>query len=503
MSTFDDFLNTAHSISDLETALSVLGWDQETYMPPAGATFRAEQLATLSTLAHRMRTSSEYRSMIDELSNGVASGDPAFSLDSWQRAIVRESAREASRSLKLPESHVANLARATARSHESWKISRAQSDFSKFESSLAELVELKRNEAEFLGYEEDPYDALIDLYEPGMRISALRPVFDRLRDGTLELLQTVHESGVQVNDSILYESYDRDLQLEFARAIVRALGFEFDRGRVDLSTHPFCTSFSADDVRLTTRIEENDLRSCLFGLIHEAGHGMYEQGIDPRLARTVAGSGVSMGMHESQSLLWENVIGRGLPFWTWAYPKLKTTFPRVLDSYDITDFYRAINAVKPSLIRIEADDLTYNLHIIIRVEIEHDLINGSLGVHDVPARWAALMHEYLGVVPPNDAEGCLQDVHWSFAGFGYFPSYTLGKLYAASFYQTALGSIANLEARIGRGEFAELREWLRSSIHVWGKCHSTTEIVERVTGGGLTEEPFLAYNRRKIELLYQ
>lgn len=500
MASFSDVLATANAIADLESASSILSWDQETYMPSGGAPWRAEQLATLSTIAHRLRTSREFKELLDELSIEARNG--AASLEPWQAAIVRETSKDVERSLKLPEEHVGELARETARGHETWKEARRQSNFSVFAPSLGRLVKLKREEADYLGYDADPYDALIDLYEPGMTMTVLRPVLERLRAGTFELLDRVRAAATAIDDSPLYQRYDGDKQLAFARQIIDALGYDFGRGRVDLAAHPFCTTFAVDDVRLTTRILENDLRSCLFGLIHEAGHGMYEQGIDPRLARTLAGSGVSMGIHESQSLFWENMIGRSYPFWTWAYPQLQSTFPETLANVGLDQFYRAINVVKPSLIRIEADDLTYNLHISIRMEIENALINGVLDVPDVPARWNALYEEYLGIAPSNDAEGCLQDIHWSFAGFGYFPSYTIGKLYAAMFYEDARRAIPDLEEQISRGRFNELLAWLRSSIHFHGKGVPAAELVNQVSGRGLTEEPFLAHNRRKIDLLY-
>lgn len=494
-------MESSHTIADLESASSVLGWDQETYMPSGGTEYRAEQIATLSSLAHRIRTSREYVEMLAELRGGTVSGS-GESLAPWQQAIVRESARESDRAAKLPEEHVASLARATTLAQEAWKRSRAENDFSVFAPQLRHLVDLKRQETEYIGYSGHPYDALVDLYEPGMNVATLRPVFDRLKLGTVDLLRQVTSSGVNVDDSVLYTSYDSERQLAFARETIAALGFNFQNGRVDLSSHPFCTTFAVSDVRLTTRVFPNDLRSCLFGLIHEAGHGMYEQGIDSRYARTVVATGVSMGIHESQSLLWENMIARSRSFWRWAFPRLQSAFHAQLAGTDEVDFYRAINVVKPSLIRIEADDLTYNLHILLRFEIEQALIGGELEVDAIPARWNDMMEEYLGLRPQADADGCLQDVHWSFAGFGYFPSYTLGKLYAAMFYQKAQDEIPELESRIERGDFSPLLTWLREAIHVWGKSRSARDIVMSITGGELSEIPFLQHNRRKIADVY-
>jgi len=498
MTNFESFLATSNTIADLDAASAVLGWDQETYMPSGGARFRAEQLATLSTIAHRLKTSSEYRDLIRAIQND----SEALPSDDWRSAIVRVTSRDVDKAAKLPEAHVGELVRTTTMSQEAWKEARTQNDFSVFAPLLERLVELKRVEVDYLGYADDPYDALIDLYEPGMTVSVLRPVFERLREGTVRLLDRIVESGIVIDDSVLYRRYDPDMQLAFAREVVGAMGFDYSRGRIDLSTHPFCTTFGVGDVRLTTRVYPDDLRSCLFGLIHEAGHGMYEQGVDDRYSRTVVSAGTTMGIHESQSLFWENMIGRGRPFWNWAFPRLKRLFGDVLAGVDTEHFHRAINAVKPSLIRIEADDLTYNLHIMIRFEIEHALINGHLNVSDIPDVWNARMQEYLGITPPGDADGCLQDVHWSFAGFGYFPSYTLGKLYAAMFYESALAALPNLEDQIGQGNFKPLLEWLRSSIHVWGRSRSAAEIVADVTGGSLSEVPFLAYNSRRVERLY-
>lgn len=494
---FDHFLESTRTIADLDAANAVLSWDQETNMPPAASEGRAEQLATLSGVAHRMRTAPDYTGLLDELRRDGAG------LEDWQQAAVRETARDIDRAAKLPEKHVSTLARESALAHDAWKKARAASDFSLFRNNLRALVELKRREAELVGYGAHPYDALLDIFEPGMTVATLRPIFSRLLDGTRELLAKVKESGTTVDSSMLHRSFDAEKQMRFSHDTVAALGFDFSAGRVDLAAHPFCTSFGIRDVRLTTRIYPDDLRSCLFGLIHEAGHGMYEQGFDPMLARTPLASGISMGIHESQSLFWENMIGRSHEFWTWAYPRLQATFPDQLSDVDLESFYRAVNVVEPSHIRVEADELTYNLHIMLRFEIETGLIDGSIEVDDVPAIWNKRTEEYLGITPENDAIGCLQDIHWSFAGFGYFPSYTLGKLYAAMLREAIVKDLPNVTTQIESGDFSAILEWLREKLHRWGKRKTASEVISDICGATLSERPFLEYNARKVARVYQ
>ncbi len=493
--TFQRYLDKTRSLADINAATAVLSWDQETYMPQGAAMGRAEQLSTLSALVHQMSVDGEYRALLEELRQSTE-------LEEWQRHAVRESSRDQDLARKLPEEHVREFARATSLAHHAWKQARAESNFSLFADALTQLVELKRREAGYYGFTENPYDALIDLYEPGMTVAQLRPVFERLLEGTRAILTRINESEASVDDTILYRHYDKERQLEFARRTVATLGFDFNTGRVDLSAHPFCTSFAPSDVRLTTRVYEDDMRTCLFGLIHEAGHGMYEQGFDERFARTPLASGTSMGIHESQSLFWENMVARSQPFWNWAFPELQSTFKESLADVTATDFYRAINVVKPSFIRIEADELTYNMHIIIRFEIEEALISGRMEVADIPAVWNRKMEEYLGITPANDAEGCLQDIHWSFGGFGYFPSYTLGKLYAAIFYSQVVSEIPDLEEQIARGEFAPLLAWLRGKVHIWGKCRRASELVMEICGKPLSAEPFLDYMTAKVGRVY-
>ncbi|MBL7989287.1 MAG: carboxypeptidase M32 [Chlorobi bacterium] len=496
--TFTNFLDRSRTLSDVRAASSLLHWDQETYMPDGAAAVRAEQSATLDTLAHQMSTSGEYAALMETVREEAERGE----LEQWEQAVVKESYREFERSRKLPDEFVREMSRAQSLAHHAWKKGREQQDFGIFAPSLEQIVALKRQAAEYYGYTENPYDALIDQYEPGMTAAELRPVFDRLREGTGALLQKIAGFGAAPDDSVLFTDFDADQQLAFSKKIIQQLGFDFNIGRVDLSAHPFCTSFGSSDVRLTTRIFRNDLRSCLFGLMHEAGHGMYEQGFAPHLIRTPLAGGASMGIHESQSLLWENMVGRSEEFWSWAFPQLAATFPTQLVGLDSFSFFQSINVMKPSFIRVEADELTYNMHIILRFQIEDDLINGRMSVADIPAVWNQKSQEYLGIVPPNDSLGCLQDIHWSFGGFGYFASYTLGKLYAAMFFNRAAEQMPELRQQIARGEFGNLLGWLRENLHQWGKAKNASQLVNDICGRPLTETDFLAYLDRKVERVY-
>lgn len=486
-----------NTVKDLNAASSLLGWDQETYMPDGAAEARAEQIATLDSLAHIKLTNEDTAQLVAQLRTQVNGGN------STGERLMRLFIKEFDRTSKLPEQLVHETSKATALAQESWKKARATKNFALFAPDLQKLIDLKSRAAELYGYAENRYDALLDLFEPGIRVSLLKPVFSNLRKGTQELLAKIEGVKERASNAVLFKHYDKQKQLEFAGMVSRTLGFNFETGRVDLSAHPFCTSFAPTDVRLTTRINENDLRSCLFGLIHETGHGLYEQGFSSELTRTFGADGASMGIHESQSLFWENVIARSEEFWQWALPMLKDYFPEQLAGLSAFDFYKAINTIEPSLIRIEADEVTYNMHIIIRFELEEALINGKLTVEQVPQAWNEKMNEYLGITPPDDAMGCLQDIHWSFGGFGYFPSYTLGKLYAAMIRKSLLHDIPNISDEIRRGHFQPILAWLRSKIHQYGKTMEPQELIMSIAGKPLTEEDFLEYANAKADRVYE
>ncbi|MDZ4744492.1 MAG: carboxypeptidase M32 [bacterium] len=496
MSSFADLQDVMHKASDLGAATAVLGWDQETYMPDGAVAARSEQMATLSSMVHHYMTNDEARAAVE------ASTSYVDALTQRQKLVVKTFIQDHVRSLKMPSDLVSEQARVASLANEAWKHAKDAADFNIFRPLLERTVELKRREAELLGPAEHPYDNLLNDFEPGLTARELTPVFDRLRAGTERILAEIEPNVAKVSNEVLHRSYPEDKQLAFAKEIIDALGFSTKTGRIDISAHPFCTSFASTDVRLTTRIRRNDLRSCLFGLIHEAGHGMYEQGVSPELARTPSGQGASMGIHESQSLFWENVIARSPEFWHWALPKLKAAFPEQMGDQTPDSFFKAINVMRPSLNRVESDELTYNLHIILRFEIERALIDGSLAVKDIPEMWNSKMQQSFGIVPPNDAEGCLQDVHWSFGGLGYFPSYTLGKLYAAMEWNALQTFMPDVRNRIANGDFAPIKEWLRSNIHDYGRTETPSEIVQRVCGRPLTETDFLVYVGDKAKLVY-
>jgi carboxypeptidase Taq len=496
MNAYNDLQRVMNTAADLGAAAAVLGWDQETYMPEGAVQGRADQMGTLSTIIHETMTGPR----ASEIAARVRSEMTTY--PERERRVSTVFLRDHDLSKKLPASHVEDLARTAAMAQDAWKRARSASDFSIFQPLLQHIVDLKRRESELLGPSDHPYDVLLDQFEPGLTVAGLTPVFEELRRGTVELIRAIEPHQHSVSDEVLYRTYPPSEQQNAAVSIISQLGFDLSIGRVDLSAHPFCTNFGNRDVRLTTRIRPNDLRSCLFGLIHEAGHGMYEQGIADELNRTSAGGGASMGIHESQSLFWENVIARSEEFWTWALPILRQRFPDQLADQTPRTFYCAINTMRPSLNRVESDELTYNLHIILRFEIERDLIAGTLSVSDIPEVWNEKMRTSLGVVPPNDAEGCLQDVHWSFGGIGYFPSYTLGKLYAAMEWNAMQRAIPTVREQIVNGRFDEILSWLRTNIHAYGRTELPGEIIQRVTGRPLTAKDFLDYVGAKARDVY-
>ena len=493
-------------IHHLSSAASLLSWDQETYMPPGGGAARADQLATLHGLAHDRLVAPDVEALLNRWID-PATGQPRDPQpEAWNepaRALLREVWRDFSLAKKLPSEFVKRLTRECSLGQQIWAQARAQSDFHKFLPTLRTIVSLKQEEAQYLGYRESPYDALLDTYEPGSTASAVRPLFEALKARLVPLLNRVMASSVKIDDGMLYRLYDTTRQLEFSRAVLTAMGYDFERGRLDLSAHPFTTSFHPSDVRVTTRVYERELPACLFSCVHEGGHGLYDQGLDPALYGTPLGESLSLGIHESQSRLWENGIGRSRPFWRCFYPMLQHTFPDQLSDVTVEDFYAAINRVKPSLIRVEADELTYNMHIMLRFEIEQDLIEGRTRVEDLPETWNEKMKSYLGIVPERDAEGVLQDVHWSMGAFGYFPTYTLGNLYSVQFCEQARREIPDFDAHIEAGHLVVLKQWLNQAIHRWGRTFTADQLAQRVTGRPLSSEPFLAYLETKYGELYK
>ncbi len=492
-------------IQHLSSAASLLSWDQETYMPPGGGVARADQLATLHGLAHDRLVSPEIETLLNQWIDPATGHLRDPQPEAWNepaRALLREIWRDFSLAKKLPSEFVKRLARECSLAQQIWTEAKAKSDFTMFLPNLKIIVSLKQQEAQYLGYRESPYDALLDTYEPGSTVSALRPLFDALKARLVPLLNRVMASSVTIDERMLTRPYDTARQLEFGRLVLTAMGYDFEKGRLDLSAHPFTTSFHPSDVRVTTRVFERELPACLFSCIHEGGHGLYDQGLDSALYGTPLGEPLSLGIHESQSRLWENCIGRSRGFWRCFYPMLQHTFPDHLSDVTVEEFHAAINRAKPSLIRVEADELTYNLHIMLRFEIEQDLIEGRTRAEDMPAIWNDKMKSYLGIVPERDAEGVLQDVHWSLGGFGYFPTYTLGNLYSVKFYEQARREIPDFDAHIEAGRLVVLKQWLNQKIHRWGRTFTADQLARRVTGEPLHPEPFLAYLETKYGELY-
>jgi len=506
LATLEPLTTKLLEIQQLNSAASVLSWDQETYMPAGGGRARADQIATLQGVAHEKFVSSDVEILLAgwvDLNTGHPVDQPGDVWDEASRAVLREVWRDFSRAKKLPSDFVIRLSRECSLAQQVWAEAKEQNSFTLFLPNLQRVLALKREETQFLGYSDSPYDALLDVYEPGSTIAKLRPLFAQVKARLVPLLKKITNSTAHVDDSILFHTYDQARQLEFGRLVLTAMGYDFERGRVDLSAHPFTTSFHPTDVRVTTRVHEKELQSCLFSCIHEGGHGLYDQGLDPRYYGTPLCDSVSLGIHESQSRMWENCVGRSRAFWRYFYPILQQEFPYQLRSVDMEQFYAAINRVKPSLIRVEADELTYNLHIMLRFEIEQDLIEGHRQAEDLPDIWNAKMKEYLNIVPTGDADGVLQDVHWSLGAFGYFPTYTLGNLYAAQFYEQARLEIPHLEDEIAKGQLLILRRWLEQKIHRWGRTFTPDNLVQRVTGKSLNPDLFLAYVERKYAELYR
>jgi carboxypeptidase Taq len=506
LKTVEALTATLLEIQRINSAASLLSWDQETYMPAGGGEARAEQISTLQGIAHQKLVSPDMERQLAtwvNLETGELREDPGDAWDEPTRSMLREVWRDFSRAKKLPSDFVVTLSRECSLAQQVWAEAKENHAFSKFLPNLRIVLALKQQEAQYLGYRDSPYNALLDVYEPGCTIAALRPLFSQMKERLVPLLKKIQQSAVQIDDTKLFHTFDQASQLEFGRLILIAMGYDFERGRLDLSAHPFTTSFHPTDVRVTTRVHEHDLQSCLFSCIHEGGHGLYDQGLDPRYFGTPLGDSVSLGIHESQSRMWENCVGRSRAFWRFFYPMLQQTFHHQLRGLDEDQFYAAITRVKPSLIRVEADELTYNLHIMLRFEIEQDLIEGRACPEDLPGIWNQKMEEYLGIAPSNDAEGVLQDVHWSLGAFGYFPTYTLGNLYAVQFYEQAKLEIPHLEDEIAAGQLMVLQRWLGQKIHRWGRMFTPDHLVQRVTGKSLAPELFLSYVERKYGELYK
>jgi carboxypeptidase Taq len=496
-SAYEELLTRMKELTLLGNTAGVLGWDQEVYMPGAGGPYRADQLSLLAGMCHQKFTDPKVGELIDQAltSPGDPLGDKAVNLREWKRSYER--------SKKLPQSLVEEMARVTSNAQVEWVEARKAKDFKRFQPWLEKIIALTQQQAECYGYEKNPYDALLEDYEPGLTSERLDQLFPPLKKRLAGLVAKITSAQKQPDLSILKRACPILLQQAFCRRLAEAIGFDFDRGRIDISAHPFTTGLGPGDTRITTRFEETNFENSFFSTLHEGGHGLYDQGLpsDDHYG-TPRASAVSLGIHESQSRLWENLVGRGLPFWKFAFPELKKAFPGVFDDLSLENFYFAINHSAPSFIRTESDEVTYNLHVALRYDIEVALITGKLKAADVPAAWNQAMKESLGVTPPDDSKGCLQDVHWSHGSFGYFPTYTLGNLYSAQFFAAASKDAGPFEAKFEKGDFSPLKKWLNKNIHAEGQKYLAGELCEKVTGQPLTSDFFLDYLEKKFGALY-
>ncbi len=484
-------------VTDLRSAASVLSWDQHTYMPAAGAEARGQSLATLGKLAQIKFTSDEMGKLLEELKREFAGADQ----ESDDAALVKVTARDYDKAVRVPPEFVAEQARVTSRALEAWVEARKKSDFSIFKPHLEKVVELVKRYISFFPPAEHPYDILLDDYEPGMKTGDVIQIFNTLRPRQVELIQSIARAR-QINDKFLHGDYNQQKLVDFAVGIATQFGYDWNRGRQDRSPHPFQTTFSINDVRITTRFEPHAPINTLFNTMHESGHAMYEQGVNPAFERTTLMGGASLAVHESQSRLWENLVGRSLPFWEYFYPKFNKKFSTHVGNVSLKNFYKAINKVEPSLIRVEADEATYNLHIMLRLEIEIGLVQGEMEIKDLPEIWNSKMKSYLGITPPNDAKGVLQDVHWSGGSLGYFSTYALGNLISAQLWEVIRRDIPDLDESLRKGKFEALLGWLRTHLHFHGRKYEPQMIVQKITGSTIDPSAYLRYLTKKYGDLY-
>ena len=488
-------------IRTLEEVQAVLEWDQHVYMPERGVHARSEQSAWIAGAIHEKHTSPRIGDLLDKL--GASDDTPLGSeqLSDDDRRLVRAIYRDFKHATRLPADLVSRIARVTSIAQSVWAEARRKSEFALFQPHLEEIVQLSLEVADRLGYREHPYDALIDTYEPEMTTSEVARIFRDLRKGLVPLVRKI-QAARQVNHSFLQKKYPVAGQEAFCRTILEAMHFDMRRGRLDRSVHPFTTTLGPDDVRLTTRYDEDYLPTALFGTIHEAGHGLYELGFDREYHGSRLAASVSLGIHESMSRFWENVIGRSRAFWHNFYPVLKAQFPDQLSGVDLESFYKAVNRVEPSLIRVEADEVTYSLHVILRFELERMLIGRELKVSDVPGAWKEQSRDLLGIVPQNDATGVLQDIHWSGGMIGYFPTYALGNVYGLQFTSRLRKDIPDMDNRIRNGELEPIKTWLDTHIHALGRSRTPRELCEEVGGEAMTAGPFIDYLNTKYGDIY-
>lgn len=484
-------------ISDIDNAAAIASWDQQAFMPPGGAESRGNVMATLGRLSHETFTSDKVGKLLDELQ---AYGE-SLDADSDDARLIKVTRRDFEKATKIPTEMVEEKAQLTTLGNQAWQEARAKSDFSIFEPHLEKFIDWVQRYAELFKPYDHIYDPLLDDYEPGMKTAEVQAIFASLRPKQVELIEAI-AAKPEVDDSFLHQHFSEAKQMAFGESVFTEYGYDLNRGRQDKVTHPFATTFGYGDNRITVRVDEEYFNSYLFAALHEAGHAMYEQGVPKKLYRTPLYGGASLAVHESQSRMWENLVGRSRPFWSHFFPKLQEVFPSQFGNVSLDDFYKGINKVAPSFIRVEADEATYNLHVMLRMDIEIALLEGSLKVKDLPGEWNSKFKEYLGITPPDDAQGVLQDIHWSFGLFGYFSTYALGNLVSAQLWEKINQDFPNLEDQISKGEFAPLLTWLNEKIHQHGSKFDPQELVEQVTGSKIDGGAYINYLHTKFGEIY-
>jgi len=494
---FEQLIELAAELEDLGHIQAVLGWDQQVYMPPGGSQERGMQSASLGRIMHEKFTSDEVGKLIADLEAEV--GDLDAETD--EARMVKVSKRAYEKETKVPLPLLMEHIKATTIAHEAWVKARTQSDFSIFQPHLEKIVDLRKQYADLFKPYDHIYDPLLDDFEPGMKTAEVKEIFNKLRPQQVELLKAIAEKEPPDN-SFLKKHYKQELQEKFGRYVITRFGYDWERGRLDVTAHPFTTGFGLGDVRITTRYLDDDGGSALFSTMHEAGHAMYGQGVDPKYNRHPLSGSASLAIHESQSRLWENLVGRSMEFWSYFYPSLQMLFPEHLGNVSMADFYRGINKVEPSMIRVESDEATYNMHIMLRLEIEIGLMEGTIEVKDLAEIWNARMQDYLGVTPPNDAQGVLQDVHWSGGMIGYFPTYALGNLASVQLWDKMLEEHPNIPDEIAQGKFDTILGWMREHVHKFGSKFEPQEIMLKATGRKITPEPYMKYLTTKYGEIY-
>ena len=486
-------------MTSFNEAIGVMYWDLRTGAPKKGAEQRSEVIGMMSSEVFEMSVSPEMKAYLDELKKEESQRQ----LSEITRKTVEECHKEYERNIKIPPEEYSEYVILSSKAETIWEEAKDQSNFEMFRPYLEKLVAFNQKFVEYWGYEDNKYDTLLDLFEPGVTVKMIDGVFNQLREHIVPLVQQVVNANDQPRTDFLFNHFPQDKQQAFSMEVLKKMGYDFEAGRLDTTVHPFATGLNPGDVRVTTKYDEGDFRTAVFGTIHEGGHALYEQNLSPKLIGTPLCTGTSMGIHESQSLFWENFVGRNKSFWQNNYEQLKNYSTGQFDDVSLEDYYRAINVAGPSLIRIEADEMTYALHIMVRYEIEKGLINGEIEVKDLPRIWNEKMEDYLGITPENDAVGVLQDVHWSGGSFGYFPSYALGYIYAAQIKNAMMKDLPNFDQLLEEGNLLPIKEWLTENIHQYGKLKQPVEIIKDITGEGLNAEYLIRYLEEKYSEVYR